>query len=235
MAKTVKFTYTRNLIDDAEGKPDALLFASPESFTGEDVKNILADKDVAALLPNKPRMVLRYLKPDDPRFGFKQEYRLVVTCLPYYSMPLNDTHNHAVLNYEDSKGGKVEEIVYRDLLDNCHELYRVNGCEGCDKPGAACIKQQLGVEKLPWPYLFTSNRQDKWSTGLADTGNLPERNEKIKKHELQCGTLKDLNATLETIHPLGGDFVAPSETKLVDSQRMNLPLRPSREHRFFKK
>jgi hypothetical protein len=229
------FTIARNLPGDDQDKPNGLLFASPEFITDSDMEAVFNDTQLRTLLPaGKPVLCIRYHKDADARFGFGEEWRLVMTTLSYYMMPLNDAHGHVSIIWEENNAGTVEvkRASYQALVNNCVELFRTVGCEGCTKKGKECVEQQVGYR--PWPFTLSYNRRDEWSVTLAADGNINDRYQHNKEHELQGADLAAVQKSLTKMTVVGFTYVAPSKTKLTTSPKMNHPLRPARDHRFFK-
>jgi hypothetical protein len=223
------------MLGDEQDKPNALLFASDEYISDTQMRDVFNDQAVRAFLPkDKPVLCIRYHKEADPRSNFGEEWRLVLTTLSYYMMPLNDAHNHVSILWEEVEDGNTvqKSADYKALMNGCVELFRTVGCEGCTKKGKECVEQQLGYR--PWPFTLSYNRRDDWSVTLAAPGKVHERFQHNKEHEFQGKTLDDVVKGLSKLTPAGFTWVAPSKTKTTSSPKMNFPLRTTRDHRFFK-
>lgn len=234
MNKDTKFTFIRNLPGESDERADGVLFASQEFIGDSDLEAALKDKDVLACFdPNKPVMALRYHKDEDQKNGWDEEWRVVVTQLRFYVMPMNDAHGHvsvATLN----GAGKVDIVKYQEKLDGCVELFRLNGCQDCPKKGLQCIDQNLGGR--PWYFEFAFNRKyDEWCKDLCADGNILKRRDENEKFLLSFENLQKTEAFLKKNPLLGAEFVHPDKTRSGEFGMMTHPLRPCRDHRFFKK
>jgi hypothetical protein len=231
------FTIARNMLGDEQDKPNALLFASEGFITDEQMEAVFADKQLREVLPKgKPVLCIRYHKEEDVRANFAEEWRLVLTTLSYFMMPLNDAHNHVSIVWEEAVEGQsgfaTKRADYKQLMNSCVELYRTVGCDGCSKKGKECVEQQVGYR--PWPFTLSYNRRDEWSVTLAAPGKVHERFQHNKDHEFQGKSLDDVTKALAKMTPGGFAWMSPSKTKLTSSPKMNFPLRTTRDHRFFK-
>jgi hypothetical protein len=230
------YTIVRNLPGDQNEKPNGFLFASQEKPSDETMRRIYYDPDLRAMLPkDKPVFCVRYYKLPNTAPGFLPEWRITLTSLSYYALPLNDERDNVSVLWEETGGliRRQERLLhYKDLLAECTELFRVDGCKDCPKKGLQCIERNFGHR--PWFMLFSFNRKSDWDAGLAEQGNILDRKTRNEEHEFQGKNLEEIVRRCERIQPAGAQFRSPSQTKPQSSPKMNHPLRPSRDHRFFK-
>lgn len=225
-------TFLRNLPGEADEMADALLFASPSFIEDPQLEEILKSKTVTKCFdPAKPVMAIRYHKPEDLKLNFGEEWRVIVTQLRYYTMPMNDAHSSVTV--ATLEGGKLKLVKYLATLDGCIELFRLNGCTDCPKKGLECIEQNL--HGRPWYFSFSYNRKyDDWAKGLCEEGNIMTRRDENEKCLLKFSKLTDLEQLLSTAKPAGATFVHPDKTRSGEFGMMTHPLRAARDHRFFK-
>lgn len=233
------FTFTRQLTADADMKPDGLLFASKEPIAKELVEKLLANTKVRESMPEgKPLMAYAYFKKE------YAEHRLVVTTLSYYTLSLCYTNADAdsCIYYEEPGQKKTKDhdaipaglrvINYRETLDSCVELFRIdNGCQECPYKGLECLEKNVGYR--PWVFRFAYNRTDPFAIGLTDKGNITDRDEYVKQHELRGESYQALLKQFNKSSIEGFVFLPPNKTTTDNSVKMGRPLRPPMHHRFF--
>jgi hypothetical protein len=245
------FTVVRNLPGFVTQKPNGLMFVSRTSMW-DYLKDLVRIPEVMRLLPaNKPMMAVYYFRPSGPSVPqFEDEYRLVITTLSYYILPINDARKDTILYWEEPDGARVARssdgtlVTMRDgtlkfaswanILGRC-DIRQKNAdtCTPCPLKGRKCVEKNFGYR--PWPFLFSYNQKAEWMNGLWDDGDITGRVRANTEHEFTPPTLQAVNAICEKMQPLGFTFRHPDTTRLYNAPLYKHPLRPPRDHRFYPK
>lgn len=233
MSKGIRVTYIRKLPGMEDESADALLFASTSKFSDDELVDMVKDPQVRKYFPEKkPIMAVRYFKESYDPQKHQSEWRVIVSAFRFHTFPIQNQTDMVSVAYEPAAGKDPKVVHYKELLDNCIELYRLQGCQGCPKKGRQCAEQNLG--KRPWWLTFQFGRaHDEWCAGLTEPGNILTLRKEEDDYALCPESIQKLEADLSKSPPRGARFMSPNKTRPEAVSPTAPPLRPARDHWMF--